>query len=163
MLNGLDDLRELLNLVFGLFQVLLVLLFRLKKTIGLNDLVLGGVEVNFVAHILELVRDLLQELSLNDEIGNVFHVHAQLTDALGKPNLELINSSSGDAGQKKLDAVVEFLGGGLQLGFDLLGVELKHANVSGCREVRLEMALVEFEELHNMANSINTVFEFLVN
>jgi hypothetical protein len=100
LFNGLNDLRELLDLVLGFFQAELIFLFRLKQPVLFDLLVHLVVEVNLIAHSLELVTNLLQELTLDDEISNILNVHTQVANALSEPNLVYFNALTSHLGKK---------------------------------------------------------------
>lgn len=54
-----------------------------------------------------------------------------------------------------LNFVVEFLRGGLELLLDSLGVQLQQSNISLRRQIQLEVHLVEFEQLHHIAQILH--------
>lgn len=162
MLDILYNLRQGVNLILSLFQVLFIFFLEFLHTIGFDNLVYLRVQVNLVSYSLEFVSNLGMMLALNNELSYIVNVHLQVTNGLHKPLLGIIDTAFGNSWQQKLNVIVKLFRRRLQFSFNLFTVKLEHANISSCGQVGLEMALEILEELHHLTDGFYRVFQLFI-
>jgi hypothetical protein len=137
---------------------LFIFFLYFQKTVSFDYLVNLGVQIYFVSVALEILLDRGQELGLNYELCYISNILRQVLEWLREPESGMLDTNFVLRWQQEFNLVVDVLGGRLEFGLDLFGVDLQHADVSLGWKIALEVVLVVFKELHHISNGFHRVF-----